>query len=72
MPHYTVVEVTQKGMLGSRMSAQDLQQAINEHAHQGLVLDRIVSGETARYLVGAKNVFLLIFREEYEPPVPQD
>ena len=69
MPHYTVVEVKQKGVLGSRMKAQDLQLAINQHAHKGLVLDRIVSGETARHLVGAKNVFLLIFREEYEDPV---
>lgn len=72
MPHYTVVEVKRKGVLGGRMSAQDLQQAINEHAHQGLILDRIVSGETARHLVGVKDVFLLIFREDYEPPVPQD
>ena len=68
MPHYTVVEVKQKGVFGSRMKAQDLQLAINQHAHKGLVLDRIVSGETAQHLVGAKNVFLLIFREEYEAP----
>jgi hypothetical protein len=68
MPHYTVVEVKRRGVMGQGMRALDLQQAINEHAHKGLVLDRIVSGETARHLVGKKKVFLLIFREEYEPP----
>ena len=68
MPHYTVVEVKRKGVMGKRLRAADLQLAINEHAHKGLVLDRIVSGETARHLVGARDVFLLVFREEYEPP----
>jgi hypothetical protein len=63
MPHYTVVEVKKRGL-----RPPDLQQAINEHAHKGLVLDRIVSGETVKHLVGRKNVFLLVFREEYEPP----
>ena len=61
MPHYTVVEVKRKRALGRGISPQDLQQAINEHAHKGLVLDRIVSGETARHLVGVKDVFLVIF-----------
>lgn len=68
MPHYTVVEVKKKSFIGKRLRAPDLQQAINEHAHKGLTLDRIVSGETARHLVGSRDVFLLIFREEYAPP----
>jgi len=67
VPHYTVVEIKRKSLLKGRMRAPDLQLKINEYAHRGLILDKIVSGETASHLVGAKDVFLLIFKEEYEP-----
>ena len=45
------------------MSASDLEALINEHAAGGWALDRIVAGDTARFMgLGEKDVFLLIFR----------
>ena len=65
MFEYKVVEKKHKSFLGSRMSADDLESLINEHAGEGWTLDRIVTGETARFMgMGDKDVFLLIFRRE--------
>ena len=62
MPTYRVVEQKQKSFLHGRMSAPDLELLINEHAGQGWTLDRIVAGDTARFMgMGEKDVFLLIF-----------
>ena len=63
---YKVVELKMKSMFGGTMSADDLEDAINKYAEDGWGLDKIVSGETARFLgMGDKDVFLLIFcREE--------
>lgn len=62
---YKVVEQKQQSFLKGRMSAQDLEDLINTHATSGWTLDRIVAGETARFMgIGEKDVFLLIFRQE--------
>lgn len=68
MPHYQVVEVKQKSMLKGRITAQDLQLKINKYAHHGWELDKIVSGETASFILGGKDLFLLIFHQEYQGP----
>lgn len=63
MPRYKVVEKKHKSFLGGRLSADDLESLINEHAEEGWTLDRIVAGETARFMgLGDKDVFLLIFK----------
>jgi hypothetical protein len=47
MPQYRVVEQKAKSFMKGRMSAQELENLINKYAGEGLVLDRIVAGETA-------------------------
>jgi len=61
MPIYKVVEKKKKSLLKGTITAQDLEDAINEYASQGWSLDRILSGETAAF-IGDKDVFLLIFK----------
>lgn len=64
MPTYKVIEQKQKSFLSGRMSADDLEKLINKHANDGWTLDRIVAGETARFMgLGDKDVFLLIFKK---------
>jgi hypothetical protein len=61
---YKVVEKKHRSFLKGRMTAQDLEDLINEYAASGWILDRIVSGETALFMgLGDKDVFLLIFRK---------
>lgn len=65
MLEYKVVEQKHKSFLRGRMSAQDLEKSINQYAADGWVLDRIVAGETARFMgLGDKGVFLLVFTRE--------
>jgi hypothetical protein len=62
---YKVVEQKQKSFLRGCMTAAELEIRINEHASQGWTLDRIIAGETARFMgYGDKDVFLLIFKKE--------
>jgi hypothetical protein len=64
MTRYKVVEKKHRSFLKGRMSADQLEALINEHAEAGWELDRIVAGETARFMgLGEKDVFLLIFRQ---------
>lgn len=61
---YRVVEKKSSSFLKGRMTATQLEQLINKHAGEGWELDRIVAGETARFMgLGGKNVFLLIFKK---------
>ncbi len=65
MPTYRVEEIKTKGFLKGRMSAKELEGRLNQSGSQGWALDRIVAGETARFMgVGEKDVFLLIFRKD--------
>ena len=65
MLEYKVVEQKQKSFRGGRMSAQDLENLINQYAANQWVLDRIVTAETARFMgLGDKDVFLLVFKQE--------
>lgn len=65
MLEYKVVEQKQKSFLRGRMTAQDLENAINQYAAEGWTLDRIVAGETAHFMgLGDKDVFLLVFKRE--------
>jgi hypothetical protein len=60
---YKVVEQKHRMFSRGTMTAQDLEDAINQHAADGWILDRIVAGETARFMrLGDRDVFLLIFR----------
>ena len=61
---YKVVEQKQRKFLRGAMTAKDLEDSINQHAIDGWILDRIVAGETAHFVVADKDVFLLIFRRE--------
>ncbi len=64
MPTYKVVEKKTKSFLKGRMSAQQLEDLINQYADDGWTLDRIVAGDTARIMgFGEKDVFLVIFRQ---------
>ena len=64
MHRYMVVEKKTKTFLKGAITAQQLQDLINEHASQGWDLDRILAGETARFMgVSDKNVFLLVFKQ---------
>src|SRR5687768_9187927 len=47
MLQYKVVEKKHRSLLRGRLTAQQLEDLINEHAREGWVLDRIVAGETA-------------------------
>ena len=65
MLSYKVVEQKQKSFLKGRVTGQALEDLINSYAKQGWALDRIVAGETARFMgLGEKDVFLLIFKKE--------
>jgi hypothetical protein len=65
MLEYKVVEQKQKSFLRGRMTAQDLENSINQYAAEGWTLDRIVAGETAEFMgLGDKDVFLLVFKRE--------
>ena len=64
---YKVVEVRQKSFMRGIMRAVDLQNEINQWAKLGWTLDRISAGETA-YFLGAKDVFLIIFKKEITIP----
>lgn len=69
MIFYKVVEVKHTSFGRGRMSAHDLELAINQWANVGWMLDRIVTGETAFVLgMGSKEVFLLIFRKDVRLP----
>jgi len=66
---YKVVEFKQRSIMKGQMNSFGLQSAINEWAARGWELDKIVAGETAVIRgAGAKNVFLLIFRESFDFP----
>jgi hypothetical protein len=65
MLEYKVVEQKRTSFLRGRMSAQDLENSINQYAAEGWTLDRIVAGETAYFMgLGDKDVFLLVFKRE--------
>jgi hypothetical protein len=61
MATYKAVEIKHKSMTWGRMTTEDLEKAINTHAKEGWKLDKIISGETASFVSGSKDVFLLIF-----------
>ncbi len=62
MAQYKVVEQKAKSFLKGVMKAQDLEDLINQYANEGWDLDRIVAGETASFVTGSKDVFLIIFK----------
>ena len=65
MPTYKVVEKKKKSFISGRLTASDLENLINQEAKKGWTLDRIVAGDTARFMgLGDKDVFLLIFRKD--------
>ncbi len=65
MPTYKVVEKKKKSFISGRFTALDLEDLINHEAKAGWTLDRIVAGDTARFMgLGDKDVFLLIFRRD--------
>lgn len=65
MPTYKVAEFKTKKFLRGRMTGEQLEAALNEYAAQGWTLDRIVAGETARFMgLGEKDVFLVIFQKD--------
>ncbi|MNS62381.1 hypothetical protein D3C72_954400 [compost metagenome] len=64
MPTYKVVEKKKRSLMKGVIKAQDLEDAINEYANQGWILDRILADETYSFLTGDKDVFLLIFRRD--------
>ncbi|KKN39152.1 hypothetical protein LCGC14_0746220 [marine sediment metagenome] len=64
MPTYRVIEKKQKSFVHGRLTASDLEKLINKTAQDEWTLDRIVAGETARVLLGDKNMFFLIFRKD--------
>ena len=69
MIFYRVAEVKHQTFSRGRMSANDLENKINEWASFGWALDRIVTGETAAVLgMGSKDVFLLIFKKDVTFP----
>ncbi len=57
---YKVVEIKQRSLMKGYMTAQDLQNLINQWANLGWTLDRMSAGETQGFLHG-KDVFLVIF-----------
>ena len=59
---YKVVEVAHKKMFGRRMKAADLERVLNEHAAEGWQLDRIVDAATVDFLLGNRDMFLIILR----------
>jgi len=65
MLEYKVLEQKHKSFMRGRMTAQDLENLINQYAGEGWTLDRIVAGETG-HLMGLvdKDVFLLVFKRE--------
>lgn len=65
MHTYKVIEKKKKSFISGRLTAQDLENLINHTAKDGWTLDRIVAGDTARFMgLGDKDVFLLIFRRD--------
>ncbi|MDG2035247.1 MAG: DUF4177 domain-containing protein [Pseudomonadales bacterium] len=66
MKRYKVVEQKTKSFVKGKMTAQDLENKINEVAQEGWTLDRVIAGETARVMgiSSDKDVFLLIFQQE--------
>lgn len=61
---YRVIEKKASSFLKGRMTAAQFEELINTHAGEGWELDRIVAGETARFMgMGGKDVFLLIFKK---------
>ncbi len=61
---YKVVEQKKKHLFRGKIRAQDLENAINNYAGDGWTLDRIVAGETARFMgFSDKEVFLLILKK---------
>ena len=62
---YKVVEQKTKSFVKGKLKASQLEELINKHAAGGWILDRIVAGETARFMgFGDKDVFLLILRRD--------
>lgn len=64
MSRYKVVEVAQKKMFGRKMKASDLESVLNREADDGWALDRILDADTVNFLLGNRDVFLLIFRRD--------
>ena len=63
MHRYMVVEKKTKTFLKGAITARQLEDLINDHAGKGWDLDRIIAGETARFMgLSDKNVFLLVFK----------
>ena len=70
MATYRVVEIRQSSFMQT-MSSRDLEHEINANAQDPWVLDRIIAGETARFMgFGDKDVFLLIFKAPDGTPPP--
>jgi len=62
MAKYKVVEVAHKKMFGRRMKAADLEKVLNDHATDGWELDRIIDADTVDFLLGNRDVFLLVLK----------
>ena len=64
MPEYKVVEVNQKKGFGRHMTAKDLEKILNKEAVDGgWTLDRIMDAEAVGYILGSRDIFLVIFRK---------
>jgi hypothetical protein len=59
---YKVVEVAQKKMFGRSMKAADLEKILNDYAAEGWELDRVLDADTVDFLLGSRDVFLLILK----------
>ena len=62
---YKVIEKRKKQFLQGALTVQQLEKLLNTHANEGWILDRIVAGETARFMgLSDKDVFIIIFKKE--------
>jgi len=72
MPVYKVIEKKQSSWWHGKITAQALEDLINETSRAGWVLEKIEKAETSRFMgLLNKSVFLLIFRKLNPAPPPQ-
>ena len=64
MARYKVVEVAHRKMFGRRMKPSELEGVLNREAEGDWVLDRVLDADTVDFLMGKRDVFLLIFRSK--------
>ena len=60
---YKVIELALKKMFGRQLKPADLQAVLNKEAGDEWDLDRIVDPDTAGFLLGKRDAFLLVFRK---------